>query len=101
MRDLMREVAAFRDARDWRQFHTPRNLTRAISVEAGELLEVLLWDDDVSGNLDALTDELADVLIYSLSLADVLGIDPAEAVRDKLARNEQRFPVATFKGRAR
>ena len=107
--DLRRDLAAFMDERDWRQFHTPSNLSHAIAIEAAELMEQFLWlseeeerallEDDARRG--ALVDELADVLVYSLTLADVLEIDVSAAVRDKMARNERRFPASTWRGRAR
>ena len=106
---LRRELAAFMDERDWQQFHTPSNLSQAIAIEAAELMEVFLWlsDEEEAALLEeeaqrsAVIDELADVLVYSLTLADALDIDVSEAVRDKMARNARRFPAKTWRGRAR
>lgn len=106
---LRRELAAFMEERDWQQFHTPSNLSQAIAIEAAELMEVFLWlsDEEEAALLEeeaqrsGVIDELADVLVYSLTLADALGIDVSEAVRDKMARNARRFPAATWRGRAR
>jgi dCTP diphosphatase len=107
--DLRQRVADFVAARDWQQFHTPRNLSVAIAVEAAELMEHFQWltreqalvamEDE--GKRAAVVDELADVLIYGLSLANALGVDVSTAVLDKLTRNEQRFPVERWQGRAR
>lgn len=106
--DLRQRVAEFIDARDWQQFHTPKNLSRAIGVEAAELMERFLWltDEQAKVALEddakraAVVDELADVLIYALSLANALDIDASAAVLDKLERNEQRFPAEVWRGRA-
>jgi len=105
--DLIKAIVAFRDARDWAQFHTPRNLSSAISIEAAELQETMLWKTDAevealaSSPVSAeLRHEAADVLIYTLLLCDVLRIDPALAVREKLDLNARKYPVDRAKGRA-
>ena len=102
--DLRRRVAAFRDERDWAQFHSPRNLAMAISVEAAELLEIFLWRDSPelsAERLAAVRDEMADVCAYLLSLADVLGVDLGAALIDKLERNAQKYPADLVRGSAR
>jgi dCTP diphosphatase len=107
--DLRQRVADFVAARDWQQFHVPSNLSVAIAVEAAELMEHFQWltqeqsltvleDEEKRA---AVVDELADVLIYGLSLANALDVDVSTAVFGKLARNEQRFPIEKWQGRAR
>ncbi|HHS97814.1 MAG TPA: nucleotide pyrophosphohydrolase [Chloroflexi bacterium] len=106
---LRRQVAAFVAAREWEIYHTPRNLSVAIAIEAAELMEHFLWlsPEQAAAAMEnprrraAVVDELADVLIYALSLANALGADVSEAVQAKLARNEQRFPPEEWRGRAR
>jgi NTP pyrophosphatase (non-canonical NTP hydrolase) len=106
---LRQRVADFVAARDWEGYHTPKNLSRAISIEAAELMELFLWLDDAQAAAEMeqpapradVTDELADVLIYSLSLSNALGIDVSTAVTNKLDRNEERFPAQRWRGRAR
>jgi NTP pyrophosphatase (non-canonical NTP hydrolase) len=106
--DLRRRVAAFVAARDWQPFHTPKNLSTAIAVEAAELLEHFQWLSDMQAaralqdpqELAAIADELADVTIYVFSLANALDVDISAAVLGKLERNEQRFPVEEWRGRA-
>jgi len=106
--DLQRRLLAFRDARDWQQFHTPRQLATALAIEAGELQQAMLWktDAEVQEGLAAgplreqLGDEIADVLSFALLLAHDLGMDPAELIDSKLAKNEQRYPVEKSRGRA-
>ncbi len=106
--ELSRLVCRFRDERDWKQFHTPRHLAAAISIEAAELQEVLLWksDDDAAEptenphEFERLRQELADVFIYTLLLADRAGIDLDSAVRDKLTLNEERYPIDRSRGRS-
>ena len=97
--DLKSEIRAFADARDWQQFHTPKNLSMAIAGEAGELVAEFQWltaDQSMRSNMsdEKLRDvelEIADVAIYLIRLADVLGVDISEVVRKKLAINESRF----------
>ena len=97
LQDRLREFAA---DRQWGPFHTPKNLTMALSAEVGELLELYQWltpDESVTATGDrefkeALTDELADVLIYLVQLADAAEVDLAHAVTQKLAKNERKYP---------
>ena len=92
------ELAAFVAERDWAQFHTPENLAKSISIEAGELLECFQWDSESD---DArVRDELADVLTYCLMLANRLGVDPNEIIVDKLARTRKKYPVNKARGRS-
>ena len=105
---LMAQARAFRDARDWAQFHTPKNLAAAIAIEAAELQERFLWKTDAEvdsqmqagAKRDATIEEIADVLLYALLLADRLDVDIGKAIRNKLAANERKYPVALAKGRA-
>lgn len=106
LRDLKERIRAFAQARDWEQFHAPKNLAMALAAEVGELMEHFLWIDaeesrclgDDRSKQEEVADELADVLIYALRFADVAGIDPAQAVLAKLSRNEERYPVEKAKG---
>jgi NTP pyrophosphatase (non-canonical NTP hydrolase) len=99
--ELQRLVLAFRDARDWRQFHSLRNLIVSLNLEAAELLELTQWqsDEEIAAmasdpdRQEALGDECADVLLYLLLLAEAAGIDLAAATRRKLAKNEAKYPV--------
>ena len=101
LRDALRSFAA---ERDWDQFHSPRNLAAALSVEAAELLEPFQWlTDEQSRNLapearGAVEQELADVLLYLIRLADKLDVDLAQAAVDKIARNAAKYPVDKSKG---
>ncbi|ACV35667.1 nucleotide pyrophosphohydrolase [Accumulibacter sp.] len=111
--DLTAQVLAFRDERDWAQFHTLRNLIVSLNLEAGELLELTQWKNDTEMEMEmaalasnaeahaALCDECADVLIYLLLIADRAGIDLEAAARAKLARNAERYPVETSYGSSR
>jgi len=104
LRDALREFAA---ARDWDQFHSPRNLAAALAVEAAELLEPFQWlDDEQSRNLPAQTraaveEELADVLLYLVRLADKLEVDLVRAAERKIACNAAKYPVETSRGSSR
>lgn len=106
--DLTREILQFRDDRDWAQFHTLRQLAAAIAIEAAELQEVLLWKNDEQAT-EMLEDErgakrirheLADLLIYTLLMAASVGVDPADAIREKLSHNGINYPVNDSKGRS-
>ena len=107
--ELVAAVAAFRDARDWAQFHTPKNLAAAIAIEAGELQERFLWKTDAEVDQDladaakkaGVAEEIADVVMFAMLLADRLGIDLAEAIPAKLAANAQKYPVNLARGDAR
>jgi dCTP diphosphatase len=106
--DLRRRVREFRDRREWEHFHTPKNLSMAIAVEAAELMEELLWLDseeelrlvEDSSRLEQLGAELADIVIYALSFANSVGLDVTTAVLDKLASNEKRYPESEYRGRS-
>lgn len=97
--ELKNEIRAFADARDWEQFHTPKNLSMAIAGEAGELVSEFQWltaEQSMRSNMspEKLKDvelEIADVAIYLIRLADVLEVDIADVIRKKMAINESRF----------
>ena len=98
----------FADERDWDQFHSVRNLVLALLGEAGEVAEVLQWvsDDEINsfledGGRQRLSEELADVLIYLVRLADKAGVDLESAVSDKLASNGEKYPVDQARGNAK
>ena len=93
---VMNRLLQFRDAREWKKFHTPENLAKSISIEAGELLELFQWGDPL--NMSDLRDELADILMYCYLLADSIGADPIEVMLHKIQKNEDRFPVDRVKG---
>ena len=109
MDDLVKAVLAFRDERDWRQFHNPKDLAISICLEAAELLEPFQWkrSDEIAdflaegANRRRVADEMADVLILLVSMADMLGIDLVEAAHAKLAENARKYPVAQARGNAK
>lgn len=96
-------LRAFTTARDWKQYHSARNCAMAVSVEAGELLELYLWSGDgglpVPERAPRVADEAADVLISLLNFCEAAGIDLAAAVDAKIARNEAKYPVDASFGR--
>ncbi len=102
--ELTARIIAFRDARDWMQFHNPKELAVAITAEAGELLQHFMWQQPeqierrASERRAELTDEMADVAILLLELAHNLEVDLGQAVLDKLERNERRYPVEKSRG---
>jgi len=104
---LRADLRRFAAARDWQQFHTPKNLAMALAVEAAELLEHFQWlTAEQSARLGArrrhaVAEEIADVLLYLTRLADVLGIDPLAAARRKLRTNARKYPIARSRGNAR
>jgi dCTP diphosphatase len=104
--DIQRRLQAFASARDWDQFHSPKNLTMAIAGEVGELIEIFQWlDDDASRTLSDVEaaragEEVADLLIYLLRLADQLGLSIPFEVEKKLTLNEKRYPVELARGNA-
>jgi NTP pyrophosphatase (non-canonical NTP hydrolase) len=105
---LTQEAVRFRDERDWSQFHTARNLATALSIEASEIQEILLWKSEVEvaqlvtdeGASASLRHEIADVLIYALLFCNELKIDIPEAIREKLELNRTRYPVELARGKA-
>jgi dCTP diphosphatase len=107
--DLRQTVDAFVEERDWRPFHNAKDLAVSIAIEAAELLEEFQWHDSVqvaaaSADPEArerVRQELADVLIYCLSLSNALEIDVSDAIRDKLALSGSKYPAEAYRGRSR
>ena len=97
-------VLKFRDDRNWRQFHTPKDLAISMSLEAAELLEVFQWSGSDVGcdetKLVKVRDELADVLSYCILMADVCGLDLDEIMNAKVTKNEAKYPVDKARGNA-
>ncbi|WP_442873547.1 nucleotide pyrophosphohydrolase [Dysosmobacter sp.] len=101
--ETIQRVLKFRDDRDWRQFHTPKDLAISLSLEAAELLELFQWsgtDLECVGNRDRLREELADVLSYCILMADVCGLDLDEIMNEKITKNEAKYPVEKARGNA-
>lgn len=96
MDKVKERVRKFRDDREWSQFHTPANLSKAISIESAELLEHFLWDDNF--NKDEVSDELADIIVYCMHMADALGVNIEDIINNKMDKNEKKYPVEKAKG---
>jgi len=106
MQKLIKKLREFAEERDWDQFHSPKNLAMALSVEVSEIIEQLQWlTQEQSRNLEPekwnkIREEIADVMIFLINLADKLGIDPLEAAEEKLVKNAEKYPVEKAKGSA-
>ena len=101
MKELMNRINQFRDDRDWRKFHNEKDLAISISLEASELLELFQWknsEEVVENSIEEIKEELADVLIYSLMMADNLNLDFEDIIKEKIAINEKKYPVELSKG---
>lgn len=106
LQELKERMAQFVQERDWGQFHTPKNLSMSIAIEAAELMEHFQWltvEESTNLNVEALADigeELADIVIYSLSLANVLGLDLSATVLAKMAKNIRKYPKEKVRGKS-
>jgi len=104
LEELIEQLREFACERDWEQFHTPKNLSMALSVEVAEVVELFQWlkgnesRELASDKLQALKEEIGDVLIYLAALADKFGIDPIEAAREKLEINRRKYPAEQVRG---
>jgi len=107
LENLRKQLREFAAARDWEQFHSPKNLAMALSVEAGELLETFQWLTEEQSRslapeaLAAASDEIADVLLYLIRLSDQLGIDPVAAANRKLLANAGKYPADKARGNSK
>lgn len=105
MRELLERIRKFNNERDWDQFHTPKNLAMAMSVEVAEIVEHFQWmTEQQSQTLNAdkieeLKDEIGDVMIYLVNLSDKLGIDPIKAAKEKIEKNRKNYPAKLAKGK--
>ena len=99
MQKTLERIKKFRDDREWKQFHTPSNLAKAISIESGELLEEFLWDND-NFNLKNVKEELADVMIYCIHMANALDVNIEDIINMKMDKNEMKYPIEKAKGRS-
>lgn len=105
IQELTKKIVKFRDDRDWKQFHNPKDLAISLSLEAGELMEHFQWKNKeeiekyVVENKEEIGEELADVFYWVLLIAHDLKIDPATALKKKLIKNDKKYPVEKAKGR--
>jgi NTP pyrophosphatase (non-canonical NTP hydrolase) len=103
IQDLINTLVQFRDERDWKQFHKPKDLAAALSIEAGELQELFLWKTEEEAsevNRDRVAEELADIFAYALLLVEHYEFDVKEIVLRKIAQNGEKYPVDKAKGRS-
>lgn len=100
-RETINQVLQFRDERNWKQFHNPKDLAISISLEASELLEVFQWsgsDIECQDKKDKIKEELADVLNYCILMADACELDMDEIIQEKIKKNNEKYPVEKAKG---
>lgn len=101
IKEITTKLLAFRDERDWAQFHNAKDLAVALNIEAGELLEAFLWKDAPDADPEKVKEELADVFAYALLLADSYNFDVEDIVLSKINRNAEKYPVDKAKGTAK
>jgi len=102
-------LAEFAKAREWEQFHTPKNISMALSVEASELVEIFQWltaeqssrINEDEKRFEDVKDEIADIMLYLIRMTDLLGIDVQDALMQKMAKNKKKYPVDKSKGHAK
>ena len=97
MERLIKEIKKFNEERDWDQFHSPENLAKSISIEAGELLECFQWNSE-EYEKEEVCEELADVFTYCIQMAMKFGVDPEEIILKKLEKTKKKYPVEKAKG---
>ena len=96
MKELEKKIVKFAEDRDWLQFNTPENLSKSVSIEAGELLECFQWNNNY--DKEEVCEELADVFTYCIMMADKLNVDPEEIILKKLDKTRKKYPVDKAKG---
>jgi len=99
--EIIQALLKFRNERDWEQFHNPKDLALAISIEAGELLELFLWKQAEEANADRVKEELADIFAFAFLLADKYGFDVKDIILEKVKKNGEKYPVNKAKGTAK
>ena len=100
LKELEQLLVQFRDERDWKQFHNPKDLAVALSIEAGELLEAFLWKNAEEAKIEKVKEELADVLAYAILIGHHYELDLEQVVREKVIKNGEKYPVEKAKGSA-
>ncbi|MDN5277994.1 MAG: hypothetical protein PWR01_1959 [Clostridiales bacterium] len=104
--DLLKKLRIFRQERNWEQFHKPKDLAMAAAIEAAELMQEFLWQNEeevkqkVKQNKERYADEIADTVVYLMLLADDLGIDMYDAIENKMAKNAKKYPVEKCRGKS-
>jgi NTP pyrophosphatase (non-canonical NTP hydrolase) len=97
--EILKKIRQFTEERNWGQFHTGENLAKSLIIEAAELLELYQWDCETD-KLQELKDELADVMIYGIMLADKYGFDIEQIILEKMKKNEEKYPVSKAYGKS-
>lgn len=100
-KEIIQALLQFRNDRDWEQFHNPKDLAVAISIEAAELLELFLWKKPDDANIDKVKEELADIFSFAFLLSEKYGFDVKEIIMDKIKKNEEKYPIDKAKGSAK
>src|SRR5690554_1137045 len=100
MNEAIGRLGQFRDDRDWKQFHNPKDLSLALSIEASELLELFLWKSPEQADVSKVKEELADVIAYALLPADSYELEVEQIVLEQIALNEKKYPVSKARGTA-
>lgn len=103
---ILKEIKKFRDERDWKKFHNPKDMAEAISIESSELLELFLWKTKEESlefvknkkNQEEISDEVADIFVFLIEFCDNNGIDIEKAIENKLQKNAKKYPVSKAKG---
>ena len=101
IKEIIKELTKFRDAREWEQFHNPKDLALALNIEAGELLENYLWKESSEADVEKVKEELADVLSYAFLLAEKYNFDVKEIILNKIKLNSSKYPIEKSKGTAK
>ena len=101
IKEITNELIRFRNERDWEQFHNPKDLALAISIESAELLELFLWKNAEDADKEKIKEELADILSFSFLLANKYELDIKDIMFDKISLNAKKYPVAKSKGSAK
>ena len=101
IKEIIKELTEFRDAREWEQFHNPKDLALALNIEAGELLENYLWKESSEADVEKVKEELADVLSYAFLLAEKYNFDVKEIILNKIKLNSSKYPIEKSKGTAK
>ncbi len=101
IKEITEALIQFRDDRDWGQFHNAKDLSIALSIESGELMEEFLWKTHEEGNIEKIKEELADVFSYAFLLANRCNLDVKDIVLEKIKKNNEKYPVEKSKGTAK
>ena len=100
IKNITEALLSFRNEREWEQFHNPKDLSIALSIEANELLELFLWKKPEEGNIEKVKEELADVFAYAFLIAEKYNLNVEEIVLDKIKKNAEKYPIDKAKGKS-